>query len=47
VARPGRQGHAVARSGEAIISGELGTMNGADDVVAAWYAGISDGQDIR
>ena len=32
---------------EAIISGELGTMNGADDVVTAWYAGISDGQDIH
>ena len=30
---------------EAIIQGELGTMNGAEDTVTAWYETISDGQD--
>ena len=30
---------------EAIVRGELGTMNGADDVVTAWYEAISNGQD--
>jgi beta-glucosidase-like glycosyl hydrolase len=32
---------------EAIIQGELGTMNGAEDVVTAWYETISDGQDAH
>ena len=32
---------------EAIIQGELGTMNGAEDTVTAWYEAISDGQDAR
>ena len=32
---------------EAIIQGELGTMNGAEDVVTAWYEAISDGQDAH
>src|SRR5215207_3799615 len=32
---------------EAIIQGELGTMNGAEDTVTAWYETISDGQDAH
>ena len=32
---------------EAIIQGELGTMNGAEDMVTAWYEAISDGQDAH
>ena len=32
---------------EAIIQGELGTMNGAEDTVTAWYEAISDGQDAH
>jgi len=32
---------------EAILQGELGTMNGAEDTVAAWYEAISDGQDAH
>jgi beta-glucosidase-like glycosyl hydrolase len=30
---------------DAIARGELGTMNGADDVVTAWYEAIAKGQD--
>ncbi len=29
---------------EAIVQGELGTMNGADDVVTSWYEAITNGQ---
>ena len=32
---------------EAIIQGELGTMNGAEDTVTAWYETISDGHDAH
>ena len=30
---------------DAVLRGELGTMNGAEDVVTSWYEAISDGQD--
>ena len=30
---------------DAVMRGELGTMNGADDVVTSWYDAISDGLD--